>query len=152
MRRISISIFFFLLSTICIYGQAKIITGKIITEDFEPIGAASILNENKLLLGTSKLDGQFKIEIPIESKTLYIGGVGFETATINLAPGCNCLDVILLLSSTYDFISLKKVDKLRWKQFKKLPELHLTAFQKGIFTADKPCYEEMFIPYNNKSK
>ena len=51
-------------------------------------------------------------------------------------------------SGTYDFISLKKVDKLQMKRFKKLSELHLTAYQKGIFTTEQPCYEQNYIPIN----
>ena len=48
--------------------------------------------------------------------------------------------------ATYDFISLKKVDKLRMKRFKKLPEFHLTAYKKGIFTTEQACYEQPFMP------
>lgn len=53
----------------------------------------------------------------------------------------------MMLSGTYDFITLKKVDRLRMKRFKKLPKLHKEAFEKGIFKTDKACYKQEIIPY-----
>ena len=57
----------------------------------------------------------------------------------------------MILRSTYDFITLKKVDKLRMKKFKKLPELHREAFEKGIFKTDKACYSQEFISHYKKN-
>lgn len=63
------------------------------------------------------------------------------------------LKLVMMLSSTYDFMSPKKVDRLRMKRFKKLPELHKEAFEKGIFKTEKACYTREFIPYYyNKKK
>jgi len=58
-----------------------------------------------------------------------------------------------MLSSSYDFITLKKVDRLRMKRFKQLPEKHKEAFEKGIFKTDMACYTQEFIPdYKKKQK
>ena len=55
-------------------------------------------------------------------------------------------------SSTYDFITFKKEDKLRMKRFKKLPKLHKEAFAKGIFKTDKACYTQEFMPHYTKKQ
>jgi hypothetical protein len=57
-----------------------------------------------------------------------------------------------MLSSTYDFMTLKKVDRLRMKRFNKLPELHKEAFEKGIFKTENACYTQEFIPHNKKKQ
>ena len=56
----------------------------------------------------------------------------------------------MILASSYDFITLKKADKLRMKEFKKLPAIHKQAFEKGIFKTDTACYTQKFIPYYKK--
>jgi hypothetical protein len=38
------------------------------------------------------------------------------------------------------------------KRFKKLPELHKEAFEKGIFKTDKACYTREFIPDYKKKQ
>ena len=64
----------------------------------------------------------------------------------------NYLEVVVMIEALYDFMSLKKVDRLRMKRFKKLPELHKEAFEKGIFKTDKACYTQEFIPYYKKKQ
>ena len=71
--------------------------------------------------------------------------VGFESLNIELTLGCEKVDIIMISISTYDFITLKKADRLRMKRFKKLPKLHKEAFEKGIFKTDKACYSQEFI-------
>jgi hypothetical protein len=58
---------------------------------------------------------------------------------------------VMMLSVHYDFITLKKVDKLRKKRFKKLQDLHKVAYEKGLFKTDRACYTQYFIPYCEKS-
>lgn len=135
-------------------AQIRIINGKVIDKYLNPVSQVYIQNSHTTLLGKTDINGQFRISIPVDTKSLIIADVGFESASINLTDSCNQLDIVLLLSGTYDFISLKKVDKLRMKQFKKLPELHFAAYQKGIFWSDSACYTQNFIPnyHRNKSK
>jgi len=45
-----------------------------------------------------------------------------------------------------------KVDRLRKKQFDKLPALHEAAFEKGVFKSEKPCYVEKFISFKKQLK
>ncbi len=75
---------------------------------------------------------------------------GPEPETIKLVDKCDELEVAMILENTHDFITVKKADRLRMKRFKKLPELHKEAFEKGIFKTDKACYTQEFIPYYKK--
>jgi hypothetical protein len=58
---------------------------------------------------------------------------------------CSHVDIVLLNHSSYDFMTLQEVDRLRKKEFKKLPRLHAKAFEEGILTSKKPCYDDIFI-------
>jgi hypothetical protein len=144
-----ISSLILLLSSLNIFGQTKTVTGKIIDEfDLKGVRGIRIQKSDTSLLTETDIDGKFKFEIPVNEESLLISGVGYEWTTINFKNNCNHFDIIIMESGTYDFISLKKVDKLRMKRFKKLSELHLTAYQKGTFTTEQPCYEQNFIPIN----
>lgn len=141
-----------LLLTVDTTAQTKVITGKIIDQDFNPISKVYIQYHDTAFSNKVDINGQFKILIPSDTKSLVIGDIGFESASINLMDSCNQLDIVLLFSWTHDFISLKKVDKLRLRQFKKLPELHLAAYQQGIFKSESACYTQNFIPFYDKNK
>jgi len=133
-------------------GQIRVIYGKVIDKDLNPISQVFIHYSDTTVLTKYNSNGQFIVSIPADTKSLLIGDVGFESASINLMDSCNQIDIVLLLMGTYDFTSLKKVDKLRMKQFKKLPELHFAAYQKGIFHSDSVCYKQNFMPNYNRKK
>ncbi|MGN6601217.1 MAG: hypothetical protein ACTHK8_02135 [Ginsengibacter sp.] len=133
-------------------AQTRTITGKVIGEDLKPISQVFIQSSDTTLVTKYNINGQFRISISSDTKSLIIGDVGFESASINLTDRCNQLDIVLLARPTYDFISLKKADRLRWKQFKKLPELHFAAYQKGIFQTNSECYTQNFIPNYHRTK
>jgi hypothetical protein len=135
-----------LLSSLNLFGQTKTITGKIIDElDLKGVPGIRVQTSGTSLLTETDTEGNFKIEIPFNEQSLLISGVGYEQAIINFKSGCNHLEIIIMEQATYDFISLRKVDKLRMKRFKKLPELHSTAYQKGTFTTNNACYQQPFI-------
>lgn len=136
-----------LLQSLNIFGQTRTVTGKVIGEDLEVMPYVIIKNSDTVLLGTTDLDGKFVIEIPVTTKTLRFGWYGYEWKTINLPAECNHLDIILMEFVIYDYISLRKVNRLRMKRFEKLPELHSTAYKKGIFKSQLPCYEQTFEPF-----
>ena len=110
-----------------VLGQTHTITGKVIDNSFYPVHDAKIWNIDTLLLATTDRSGNFKIELPVDTKTLIIGSVGSEWKNIYLTEDCTNLDVILLNRATYDFISARKVDRLRKNDFNKLPALHQSA-------------------------
>ena len=144
MKLTSILITGFLLSASNIFGQIRTLTGKVISDKLEVIPEVRIQNSDTILFATTDISGKFKIEIPVKTKSLLFNWVGFEWKAINLTDNCIHLDVILMERSTYDYMSLRKVDRLRMKRFKKLPELHRTAYKKDIFITEQPCYEQVF--------
>jgi len=146
----------FILSTLLFtgiaYGQTRIITGKVISENFYPVYQANVFNVDTVVLVTADTGGNFKIEIPIDTKSIIVGAIGAEWKNINLPSDCNNFDILLLNRAIYDFMSAGKVDRLRKKDFKKLPALYKSAFEKGIFKTDRPCYVEKFIPIKKRLK
>jgi hypothetical protein len=127
-------------------GQ-KVITGRVLSEDLEPLLGAFIFNQDTIKLVETNEDGFFELIILPESvKKLIFGYVGFEWTTINLSDDCNYLEVILLYAGTYDFMSSRKIDRLRKKAFERLTELHHIAVTRGLFEKDSICYTREFIP------
>lgn len=125
-------------------AQARIIQGKIIAEDFETLPFVQIQINDSLIIGTTDTSGRFKIEILKKTEKLKCSFIGMEPAIINIKNSCDNLEIKMLYSGTYDFISLKKVNKLILKRFKKLPELHQLAYDKGIFITKSACYEQEY--------
>ena len=106
----------------------------------------TIFDKDTTKIGQTDLNGYFELKIPKETDKLIFAGVGYEWATITIPKECKTLEIILFLASTYDFMSPRKVDRLRKKEFEKLPELHSQAFQKGLFKTEKPCVSRKFEP------
>ena len=122
-----------------INGQTRTIIGRVISEDFEPLPGLDIENSNNVLLGKTDMDGRFKFNIPTETDSLLFRYVGMEWTDIRLNKDCNIVEVAIMYDVLYDFITLKKVDRLRKKRFNKLKEIHSTAFEKGLFKMEKSC-------------
>ena len=104
----------------------------------------SIFDKDTIEIIQSDFNGYFQIKLPKETDKLIFAGVGYECATITIPKECNNPEIILFLTSTYDFMSPKKVDRLRKKEFEKLSELHSQAFQKKLFKTEKPCVIRKF--------
>ncbi len=152
MKKILI-IFIVLSVSICsLYSQTKTIKGRVIDDNLETLPYVSIVINDTVKVDRTDLNGFFQIDIPISVKKLLFSTVGIELASIELADKCDEVEVVMMLSSTYDFITLKKVDRLRMKRFKQLPELHKEAFKRGIFKTDNACYTQEFIPYCKKKQ
>ena len=133
-----------------VFGQTRTLTGKVIDDKFQPFIQVKIFNVDTVLLGKSDMNGNFSITIPLDTKTLKVADVGMEWKILDLLNDCNNLEIILQPMWTYDFMLPGKVDRLRKKQFDKLPALHQSAFQKGIFKTDKPCYIDKFISHKKE--
>jgi len=139
------------------YSQNKTIRGLVIDESLEKAPGVFITINGSFdvhyAIGHTNLDGTFQIVIPDSIKEISFNAMRLEQTSIVLSDGCNDVELIMMGMCTYDFISLKKADKERMKVFRKLPELHKMAFEKGIFKTDKACYIQEFIPsYKKKSK
>lgn len=150
MKKLILAFIVCVVSTYSLYSQNKIIKGRVMSDHFETGSLVTIMINDTAKVGSTDFDGFFQIDIPVSVNKISFWSVGMETTTINLVDKCDELEVVMMLSCTYDFMTLKKVDRLRKKQFDKLPELHKEAFEKGIFKTDKPCYIQEFKPYYKK--
>lgn len=121
------------------------ISGKIIDQNFLPVWGASIFTSDTILLCKADTLGNFRPDLPSSTSSLRIAAVGLEWKFIKLRNECSQIDIVLISHSSYDFMTLQEVDRLRKKEFKKLPKLHARAFEQGIFTTQKPCYDDIFI-------
>jgi hypothetical protein len=137
-------------STCSLYSQNKTIKGRVISDFFETIPGVLIMINDTVEVGKTDLNGFFQINVPISMKKLLFKFLAFDPTVIELVGKCDAVEVVMMSSGTDDFITLKKADRLRMKRFKKLPELHKEAFEKGIFKTDKACYTQEFIPYYKK--
>jgi hypothetical protein len=129
-----------------LYCQNRIISGRVINDQLEYMPFVSISIEQNIKVCKTDLEGFFQIEVPMSINKISFNSVGLETTTIQLVDDCNVIEIVMMLSGTYDFITLKKADRLRKKTFKKLQKLHKLAFERGLFRTDKACYIQEFIP------
>lgn len=132
--------------TLQLNGQTRTIRGRIISEDLEVLPKVSIQNEGNLLIGETDFEGRFDIEITHNTKTIKLGYVGFEPTTIKLNNECNTVEIVMMNDGTYDFMSPRKIDRQRLKQFNGLSELHLKAYKNGLFSTVAGCYIRPFEP------
>jgi hypothetical protein len=151
MRKLLILFIVFSLSICKLYSQDKTVKGRVVDNNFETLPYVSIIINDTVEIGRTDLNGFFQIELPVSVKKLMFRTVGIDWASIGIEDKCDEVEVVMMLRGTHDFITLKKVDKIRMKRFKKLPELHKEAFEKGLFKTDKACYTREFIPDYKKN-
>jgi len=144
MKNWLIILILFSVSATGLYSQNRIINGRVISEDFETVPGTSIVVNDSIKIAETDMDGFFRIEIPVSTKKLSFQFVGIETTNIQLQDNCDQVEIVMILSCTCDFMSPRKVDRLRKKRFKRLPELHEKAFTAGLFKTDKACYYQEF--------
>jgi hypothetical protein len=135
-----------------VIGQTRTLTGKIIDQEFYPVYQVMVFNVDTVLLTTSDKNGNFSISVPLDTKSLIVASLAMEWKNLDITDACTNLEIILLPSGTYDFMTANKVDRLRKKQFDKLPTLHKSAFEKGLFKTEKPCYIDKFISIKKRLK
>jgi hypothetical protein len=144
MKRLLIIILVISISTCSLYSQNKTISGRVISEFLETMPLVSIRINDTIEVGTTDIDGFFQIDIPISEKKILFMGLGLYPVTIELVEKCNRIEVVIMLSSTYDFITLRRADRKRKKRYKKFPEIHRQAFEKGLFETEYACYNREF--------
>ncbi|MEN7550056.1 hypothetical protein AAG747_19190 [Rapidithrix thailandica] len=143
MKRLLILFIVFTASVCSLYSQNKTIKGRVLSEHLDILTGTSIMINDTVEVGRVDMNGFFQIDIPISKKRITFRFLGVEPTTIELVDDCN-IEVVLMLSSTYDFISPRRVDRKRKKRYKKLPEIHKQAFEKGIFETENACYKREF--------
>jgi hypothetical protein len=146
MKKLIIICILLCVSTCCLYSQNKTIKGRVVDDNLEILPYVSIMINDTLEVGRTDSKGFFQMDISVQEKRIILKFLGLEPAIIEFVDKCDEVEIVMMLSSTYDFISPKKVKRLRMKRFKKLPGLHKEAFEKGLFKTDKACYTRVFIP------
>ena len=127
--------------------STKTLTGRILSDHLEGVPRANIFAQDTTVIGTTDLDGYFKLDVPLDTHMLLFGAIGMEQTSVNLSGECATLEVILTLESTYDFMSLRRVNRKRFKRFKLLPHLYQEAYEKGLFTSRAPCAFPIFTKW-----
>ena len=139
-------------STFSLYSQSKTIKGRVISDYFDILRGVPIMINDTVEVGRTNINGFFQIDIPISVKKLKFMYVGVDQATIELVDTCDRTEVVMMLGGTDDFISLKRAERKRKRRYKKLPEIHKQAFEKGIFETEYPCYNREFESFYLKKK
>ena len=152
MKKVLILVIAFSISVCNLYSQYKAIKGRVIDDNLETLPYVSILINDTVEVGKTDLNGFFQIDIPVSVKKILLGSVGLDPATIELVDKCDKVEVVMMLSSSYDFITLRHADRKREKRYRKLPEIHKLAFEKGIFETDNACYIRKFESYFQQKK
>jgi hypothetical protein len=125
----------------------KTLTGRVLSDQLEGVPRAELCARDTTVIGTTDREGYFKIDVPANTNQLIFKTVGMERATINLSEDCSNLEVILLYASSYDFMSVRRVNRQELKRFKHLPQLHQAAYQKGLFKSRVPCAAPSFTKW-----
>ena len=130
-----------------LYSQNKTLKGRVISDFIENMPFVSIYINDTIKVGKTDLNGFFKIDIPVSEQTISFKTVGLDPATIEIKDKCDKIEVIMMLTGTYDFITLKRAERKRKKRYKKLPNIHKLAFKKGVFETEFACYNRKFESY-----
>ena len=120
-------------------GQVRTVSGKVIGSefrtkkdktpyDFWDISEAKIFWKDSLL-GTTDNKGQFRIELTKTIDVSKVAWIGMYPETIQITDNCDYIEVILFPDVIYDFVTLKKEERLRKKYRAILPELYKKAFE-----------------------
>ena len=118
------------------YGVAKFFE-----DNCEDVIGVKIFDNHNNRIGETDNKGNFQIELPKDSCKLVFAYIGFESAKIEITDSCNYIEIILLPAAHYDFMTSRKIDRLRKKDYDKLPKIHSLAVEKGIFKNSKICYK-----------
>lgn len=151
-----LNVFLTLLALVLCLGTAraqptKTLTGRLLDDRLEGVPRANICAQDTTAIGTTDMEGYFKLDVPVTTNTLIFTSVGMELTTVNLSADCSNLEVILLLASTYDFMSVRRVNRQEFKRFKHLPQLHQEAYEKGLFKSRAPCASPIFTKWVPRS-
>jgi hypothetical protein len=125
----------------------KTLTGRLLDDRLEGVPRANICARDTTVIGTTDMEGYFKVDVSVNTNTLIFTSIGMELTTVNLSADCSNLEVILLLASSYDFMSVRRVNRQEFKRFKHLPQLHQQAYEKGLFKSRAPCASPIFTKW-----
>lgn len=147
MKKLLIVFIVLSLSAGSLYSQNKTIKGRVIDDNLETMIGVLITINDTVKAGITDFNGFFQIDIPVSVNKITFSYVGLDAAPIELVDKCDRIEVVMMLSGTYCFITLKHADRKRKKRYKKLPKVHKQAFRKGIFETEYACYKRKFVKF-----
>lgn len=143
-----ITIYFMVFSSInSIYSQNSIFQGKVIDDDFQSIMGVWIMVNDSIKVGETGMDGCFQFETTLPVNKLSFLYLEMEKADLKISEDCYYIELIMIPYPYYDFMSYRKINKIRRKRYKKLPKLHQEAYEKGIFQSPEVCYIQEFVEF-----
>ena len=125
-------------------GQTRIVTGRVLSEELEPLPMLKIKNSDSVLLGKTDFNGHFNIILSREDETLLFDYLGMEHAEIKLNSACDTVELIIMNYVLYHGITSRKIDRLRKKRFDNILNLHSDAVKNGLFEKKYICYRRDF--------
>ena len=133
-------LFTFLIALVAssVFGQTKVLTGRIIDEHFEPLSNAVIQTVDSTITTRADNDGNFKIEVPVNCSKLVAWYIGFETDTFNIEDKCH-LNMILLDDVKIEFQTVEEAMKFEKRRKKDTKPLYKEAIRRGVLKEEKSC-------------
>jgi hypothetical protein len=126
-------------------GQVRTITGRVIDgNDLTPMPEVKIQNSDTTKLGMTDRNGNFQIELPNGTTELVLIFIGMERTSIKVPADCSNLEIIMMPDVIYDFITINKENRKRYRRFKDLSNKHRQAHEKGVFASHAPCFAYVF--------
>ncbi len=128
--------------TILLFGNAfaqnRILKGKIVDENFEPLQSVTIKTlQNKNNFVTDKL-GNFEIEIEESEKEIEVNYLGLHTEKISIENKCY-LNIIMLRDYMIEFETIQEQAKFYKKLRKKTKRKYKKAEKNGILRREVNC-------------
>lgn len=142
---------FLIISSPKIFGQDRVIQGRVVSEHLEPLPMVSIANHRNESIGKTDMDGRFKIAVTQVVDSLLFSFIGMEWAEIKLKQDCEVVEVVMMYDMTYCFYKPRKVDRLRKGRFENLTNIHADALKKGLFEQTIICYDREFKSFKPTS-
>ncbi|MEL6629259.1 MAG: hypothetical protein AAFU33_28190 [Bacteroidota bacterium] len=146
MKFIVAFIFLAFSSTLVIAQEGKLLNGMIISEDLKGLPYIRICNTDTTVLSHTDSNGRFSFTIPEQTTELLLCGMyaGVEWTRIKVRDSCARLEVIMMNEWIYDFMSARKINRKRFRRFKRLSQIHQEAFDQKIFQSREPCVVYIF--------
>ena len=120
------------------YGQSKIVTGTILSEDLEPLSGAYIQTLDSAIIVRANEKGDFAIELPSEINELFAWFIAMESDTIVLDGRCH-VNLILLNDYIIEFSTVREAQKHFDKRKRNLSPIYKKAYELGLFRNEMPC-------------
>jgi hypothetical protein len=116
------------------------ISGKIVDQNLNELPNVIVMTLDSKVLDTTDFHGSFNFQFNPEIKKIKVRGLMYQEEEIELIESCNTLEIVLLEVWIYDFVTVKKAERKRIRDRKKiLTKLYSEAYERKIFTNQNEC-------------